>query len=110
MDATLSLYESMGRLSTAMAAAARANDWDTLCELERQVAGLRDSLMRQDPASRQASLDESDRQRKVSLIRQILADDREIRAHAEPWMENVRAMLSAGSRRNALNAAYGARN
>lgn len=108
MDATLALYESMGRLSAEMAAAARANDWDTLCQLEEQVADMRNELMLREPLGRPSGLSESERQHKASLIRQILADDREIRAHAEPWMESVRVMLAAGSRRNALNAAYGA--
>lgn len=107
MDATITFYESMSRLSHEMAEAARANDWDELCRLEKEVASIRDTLARQDPPQRQRTLDETDRQRKISLIRQILADDREIRTHAEPWMENVRAMLSSGSRQRALSSAYG---
>ncbi len=107
MDASISLYESMGALSSAMMEAARANDWDELCRLETQVAAIRDTLALQDPPQRQNLLAEPDRQRKIALIRQILADDREIRAHAEPWLENVRVLLSSGSRQRALNSAYG---
>lgn len=107
MDATISFYESMSSLSSAMTEAARANDWDELCRLETEVAGLRDLLALQDPPQRQSQLGEADRQRKMALIRKMLADDREIRAHAEPWLDNVRVLLSSGSRQRALNSAYG---
>ncbi len=107
MDATIAFYESMSELSSAMTDAARANDWDELCRLETEVAAIRDRLALQDPPQRQSQLDDRDRQHKSALIRKILADDREIRAHAEPWLENVRALLSNGSRQRALNSAYG---
>ena len=104
MDAQLSLYESMSQISAAMCKAAQANDWDQLCELESEVTRLRKRLQQEPTAPTQ---DEDCRQQKISLIHKILADDREIRSHAEPWMEGVRALLAGGARQRALNNAYG---
>lgn len=109
MDNTLPLYENMQRLSSEMLAAARLNDWDRLCLLERETAELREQLTRNDPFERQPTLDEASKARKISLIRQILADDREIRSHTEPWMESVKTLLAGNSRQRALNSAYGMR-
>jgi len=105
MDAQLMLYENMSQISLHMVDAARANDWDRLCELETQVAKLRDQLMAQPktPPVR----DEAARTRKLTLIKQILDDDREIRSHAEPWMENVRVLLAGNARQKAVQKAYG---
>lgn len=107
MASAIDLYETMSDLSGQMVQAAQANDWDELDRLERQVATLRDTLMIQDPVSAASAQDETTRARKIALIRKILADDREIRSHAEPWMESVRNLLSGSSKQRAVNAAYG---
>lgn len=107
MSATLKLYETMSDLSGQMVDAARANDWDGLCALEHEVAALRDSLIQQDPPSLAGKLDEPTRSRKIALIHKILADDREIRSHTTPWMDNVKALLAGGARARAVNQAYG---
>ncbi len=104
MDRQLLLYESMSHISGQMREAAQRNDWDQLCALEREVTSLCSSL-RQEPAP--ARMDDGVRQRKICLIRQILADDREIRSHAEPWMDSVRTLLSSGARQRAVSNAYG---
>ena len=107
MGTALELYETMSDLSGRMVQAAQENDWDSLGELERQVAGLRDRLIVSDPVSDAPKMDADTRARKVALIRKILADDREVRSHAEPWMDAVRNMLAGNSRQRAVQAAYG---
>lgn len=109
MDASLPLYETLARLSAQMLSAARANDWDTFCQLEGETARLRDQLIAQDPVERQPLMDDASKSRKIEMIRQILEDDREIRSHTEPWLENVKALLAGSSRQRALNSAYGLR-
>lgn len=105
----LSLYESMSGLSTQMVEAARANDWDRLCELEREVTRLRETLRAADPLDRAPlPMSEPERRRKADLIKRILADDREVRRHTEPWMESVKHLLGGQSRGRAMRAAYGA--
>lgn len=108
MTAPITVYESILQLSNQMVAAAAANDWDLLCALESEVTALRERLQREDPPVLQASLDEQTRQRKAGLIRQILADDREIRTHTEPWMESVKNLLAGNAQQRSVQKAYGA--
>jgi hypothetical protein len=35
-------------------------------------------------------MSEEERKKKVALIRRILDDDKEVRVHTDPWMDNVR--------------------
>lgn len=104
MDNQITIYESMCNLSGQMREAAQRNDWDRLCSLEHKVAGLREHLQQEHTPTVQ---DEASRQEKIRLIRQILADDREIRSHVEPWMDGVRQLLAGGARKRALHNAYG---
>lgn len=100
------IYESMSEVSARMVEAARANDWDRLAALERDVASMRDTLAT--PRSTGAlPLSVEERSRKLRLIHRILDDDAEIRRHTEPWMEHVSAYLGRNSRARAVNRAYG---
>lgn len=115
MSASILLYEAMNILSSEMVEAARDTDWDRLSELEHRLAGLRDQLISAEgPRARQrlALQDESPqmadlRQRKIALIQTILANDREIRRHTEPWMASVRELLAGNARTDKLRHAYG---
>lgn len=100
----LAAYESMGTIAAQMAAAAAACDWDRLVALERDCAGLARHLEAQADT---APLTADERARKATLIRQILADDAEVRRHTEPWMEQVKGFLGAGSRQRDLQRTYG---
>lgn len=105
MPAQIEIYEQMSALSARMVEAARANDWERLIDLERTVAGLRDSLMQE---ADNATADPREAEKKRDLIRQILQDDAEVRRHTEPWMEHVRRFLSGGARKQQVDRAYGA--
>lgn len=86
---SLPLLEDMRELSSHMVEAARANDWDRLVALEGTVSALRVRIADNDePASTPA-----ERARKVALMKQILADDAEVRRHVEPWMKQVKVFL-----------------
>ncbi|MBB4011922.1 flagellar protein FliT [Niveibacterium umoris] len=106
---TLALYEKMSGLSAQMAEAARANDWDQVTALEGEITRLRKDLQVQDPVERPAAaLSDAERRRKAELIKRILADDREVRRHTEPWLDSVKMMLGGTSRGRAVRAAYSA--
>lgn len=107
---SLALLQQMSAYSTEMVDAARANDWDRLTRLERQVASLRDRIGVEDALTfpgRPKQMSEDERKKKVALIRRILDDDKEVRVHTEPWMDNVRQLLSGGVRQRNVRAAYG---
>lgn len=104
----LSLFESMAASSADMVDAARANEWDRLATLEREMAAVRDELMRLEPNGRQSDgLTPPEQLRKAALAAQMLDDDREIRRHVEPWLASTRKLLSGSSRERAVRAAYG---
>ena len=66
-----------------MVDAARANDWDRLTRLEKQVASLRDRIGVEVLAfpSRPDVACPEDERRQIALIRRILDDDKEVRVH-----------------------------
>lgn len=86
---SLPLLEDMRQLSSHMVEAARANDWDRLVKLEQNVSALRVRIADNDEPVSSAA----ERARKIELMKQILADDAEVRRHVEPWMEQVRVFL-----------------
>lgn len=92
----LLLYAEINTLSARMAAAARAQDWDSLRRLAQTAAHLRDAL----PAGTlpAAALAADELQQKTRLIQRILDDDAEIRRHTEPWMERLNSLLGAEAR------------
>ena len=100
----ISRYEEICALSAQMVAAARANDWDRLVELEHSVAALRDCLLREDDNS---ALDDAEREAKARMIQRILEDDAEVRRHTEPWMDDLRRLLGGAAKKRQLARAYG---
>jgi len=104
MPAQLEIYEQMSVLSARMVEAARAGDWDRLIGLERAVADLRDTLIREGDSAAGAP---GEAERRRALIRRILSDDAEVRRHTEPWMEQVRRFLTGNVRKRQVDQAYG---
>jgi flagellar protein FliT len=104
MPSQIELYEEMSLLSSRMVEAARAGNWDSLIELERDVSGLRNILMATPEDSNVAATDQA---RKSSLIQSILKDDAEVRRHTEPWMEHLRQYLGDSTRRRDVQQASG---
>lgn len=105
----LALYKNMCELSAQMVVAARDNDWELLTGLEHQVAGLRDRLaVNDEDGSVTEPLNAHQREQKIGMIRQILADDAEVRRHTEPWMQNVQQFLGSQRQNRRVQQAYGA--
>lgn len=104
----LDRYEEIRTLSAEMVDAARANDWERLIALERGVGILRDALIASTDSGPDAAMSPPDTERKRELIRQILADDAEIRRHIDPWMGHVREFLDSQTHRRQVQKAYAA--
>ncbi|MFZ6644962.1 flagellar protein FliT [Undibacterium sp. TJN25] len=84
----IALYEHIAGLSSQMLSAARANDWASLSALEQECA----EHSRAVESNPLPPLDGADRMRKIALITQILATDRQITEITEPWMAKLAAM------------------
>lgn len=96
-EEVISLYEEVAIITDQMLAAARAHNWDQLAALESRCASHVASLRSGEPPTR---LTGPVRERKVRILKKILADDREIRKLTEPWMVRLSKIInSAGSER-----------
>ena len=81
----IALYEHIAGLSSQMLAAARASDWASLSALEQECA----EQSRAVESNPLPPLTGTDRMRKIALITQILATDRQITEITEPWMARL---------------------
>lgn len=100
----IALYETVADITDQMLSAARDGDWDRLALLERRCAGHVETLKSDTPAPLTGDI----RVRKVQIINKILADDREIRNIAEPWMAKLSQMINSAGAERKLSQAYGA--
>lgn len=104
-QSTLFDYESLAGLTEQMRNAAVDGKWDSLVGLEqqcsRQVAHMK-------AAGQPHALDESARQRKIQLIKKILADDAAIRNRTESWMGQLQRVMQSNRHEQQLNQSYGA--
>lgn len=99
-------YESLSSLTSRMREAAVQGAWDQLVSIEQQCSKQVASMK---PAEAEAEpLDELTRQRKIQLIKKILADDAEIRNHTEVWMGQLKRIMNSNRQEQRLNQAYGA--
>ncbi|MGV8900090.1 MAG: flagellar protein FliT [Burkholderiaceae bacterium] len=101
----LSLYASVAEITDQMLRAARAGDWDRVTELETHCAS-HVATLKSDASP--LALSGAARESKVALIQKILADDREIRDIAQPWMANLSALMNSAGTEQKLSQAYGA--
>lgn len=101
----ISIYENMADITGQMLAAARTGDWDLLVALESRCSSQVQKLRSHEPLP---PLTGPVREQKVRIIRQILADDREIRNLTEPWMARLSVMINSKGTERKLSQAYGA--
>lgn len=100
----VSLYETISVITEQMVAAARNANWVQLAALEKQCANHIEAIKSGDKEPVHGEL----RERKIRVIKKILADDREIRTITEPWMARLTMQISNTSTRRKLAKAYGA--
>jgi flagellar protein FliT len=100
----LATYETLSALTGDMLAAARHADWDQLAALERACQPHVAALTEHDTPR---ALDPAGMQRKLALIRKILADDAQIRDLTEPWLAELQGMLRGSARGRTAVHAYG---
>ena len=78
----LGYYETIGRLSRTMVAAAESSDWESLAAAER-ICGLIIERIEAfgDPVPQ---LGPREHRRRLAILRDVLEDDAQIRRHTEP--------------------------
>lgn len=98
-------YEDILSVTREMLEAAHQGDWDLLVARENACRVLVDKLMN---ARVEAKLEPEARKRKAEIIREVLADDAEIRNLTEPWLARLQHLMSSAGHERKLHAAYGA--
>ncbi len=101
---TIVLYESVAAIMKDMLHAARMQDWDTLAALESDCAQHVEVLK---AIENSEPLPSDALKRKVESIKSILADDREIRNLASPWMAKLNKFMHHGQTEQRLTQACG---
>lgn len=101
---TIALYEQVAKVTNQMLMAARQQEWDRLAELESSCAQYVEQLKAMEIT---VTLSGDARQRKVASIKQILADDKEIRSLVSPWMVKLNSMINSSHTEKKLNQVYG---
>lgn len=93
--ALLRHYEAIAQASRAMLVAARADDWEEVARLEGRCRAL---IVELTAAAATAALSRSEQRHRVQLLRDILADDAEIRTRSEPWLRQLEQMFDSRRR------------
>jgi flagellar protein FliT len=84
----LSMYENIAGITSRMAAAAQAGDFNGLARLEDQCAKQASAT-----ATGVPPLAGAQRLRKIDLLKQIMANDRAVREVTEPWMGQLERVM-----------------
>jgi flagellar protein FliT len=101
----VSVYEAMAGITDQMLAAATANDWERLAQLEHQCAACVRQLKANEALGQPLAAPE--RTRKANAIRQMLDSDRKIRDLTQPWMARLSALISNNKVERRIARAYG---
>ncbi|MGE0557219.1 MAG: flagellar protein FliT [Burkholderiales bacterium] len=97
------IFERIASLTADMYAAARNADWNRLIELETLCRSEFEAAHSGQPLPPHSA---EFVRRKSALLRQILADDAEIRRLVEPRMEELAVWLGSAGNTRQLNNAY----
>jgi flagellar protein FliT len=90
-------YEAIAMASRCMLTAARCGDWNEVARLEDRCRALIAELK---AAAAFEQLAEDDQRVRLRLLRNILADDAEVRVRAEPWLAQLEHLIGpAGPRK-----------
>jgi flagellar protein FliT len=98
-------YRRMADASGRMLSAARQDDWDVVCTVEKECAGLIAELSTMGDL---APTDPALRQQKLEFMKRVLADDAEIRLLSQPWLKKLEVLMQTPSTTERLHRAYGA--
>lgn len=99
----ISIYEHVAVITDQMVSAAENNDWALLAALELRCSAEVQAIKDNDVPVR---LEKEARQKKISMINKILADDKKIRDITEPRMAQLTQMMQKTSTQSKLARAY----
>jgi flagellar protein FliT len=108
---TLPIYENMAVISEQMLVAARNANWELLSVLENRssqyLAQLNQNGIEGVVETQNDNTNDALRERKVAIIKKILADDRDIRNLTEPRLTELSDLIKNTRNERKLVRAYG---
>ncbi|HEY4074609.1 MAG TPA: flagellar protein FliT [Herbaspirillum sp.] len=108
---TLPIYENMAVISEQMLVAARNANWELLSVLENRssqyLAQLNQNNVEGAVETKIDNANDALRERKVAIIKKILADDRDIRNLIEPRLSELSNLIKNTHNERKLVRAYG---
>ena len=99
-------YESVAALSARMLAAARAGDWDSLVNAERECAEQIRALQSQE-AEASARQDLAANRARIHILQRMLLHDAEIRNLTQSWLRGLEKLLCTAGLDRLVRSAYG---
>lgn len=102
-DSVLRYYESIAGQSQRMLLAAKAGDWEDLCAAEKECARLIDHLKQ---LGEQPPMNSTERERRMQILKNILAEDAQIRDLTEPWLKQLENLLHSAGNTRRLGGSY----
>ena len=100
----LACYEVLGAASARMLRAARGDDLDGLAGAAADCATM---IARLHGLGDGVAMSDESKRRKMAIIRQILADDAQIRDLTHPWMRRLEVLIGGAATQRRLQQAYG---
>lgn len=102
----MKLYAAIATQSQTMLHAAKQGDWEALCEAETDCSRLIHELQSVKKA-KEIQLNEEERHKHIVYLKNILADDAEIRNLTQPRLQQLEEFLRAASNTHRLSNSYG---
>jgi len=99
----MSIYENVADITSQMVDAAQTNNWQLLAKLEERCS-VQVQAIKDDPDP--VELGREEHEKKIKVIKKILADDRKIRDITQPRMAQLSEMMRRSSTQRKLARAY----
>jgi len=99
----IAVYENVAQITAEMVSAAQSSDWQLLATLEHDCSMQVQVIKDNDVPVR---LEKEEREKKVSVLKKILADDKKIRDITQPRMAQLSEMMLRSSTQQKLARAY----
>ncbi len=100
----LSCYEVLRAASERMLRAASGDDLDGLSAAAADCAA---TIARLRAIGDGVQMSDEGKRRKMAIIREVLADDAQIRQMTQPWMRRLEVLIGGAATQRRLQAAYG---
>lgn len=95
-------YQQLSGITSQMREAATVGEWEQLILLEKECSRKVEAIKPHDCVPSNPE----ERAQKLALLKNILADDADIRSRTESWMEQLQRIMQSGRSEQRLQQTY----